>query len=334
MPIQVLNFPLAEGATYNPYRRSTLEEILSGVGGLLGNIEAERQRRYQQAIIGNILRGNKPDEWLPKYQEPTPAKSLLGRIMQGVGGMFDINRPPASITPIEQAIAEAKLKEKINKEKDVYIMDPITGETRQTSKVPYRSIVMKGVLSPKQIEERALSQGRAAGIIQGEKDIAVLNVKRKVLARDLERFFNIDDVLQEARAKGAERFGSGIKMTWEGITRNTPLGQAVAAHEGAVKRLRVQLVRAAGDVGNINIVEQEAAEKLIPTKWDDYETASLKRAYLQELTRAINDNDGNMVRDILEELNVKFIKKEDVEFTARKYGITTDEVIKRLTGGK
>jgi hypothetical protein len=134
---------------------------------------------------------------------------------------------------------------------------------------------------------------------QQAKDVGVLDVKRKTYTKDLESFFAVDDVLQEARGKGLGRITAGGKMTWEGFKQDTPLGKAVAVHDAARKRLRVQLVRAAGDVGNINIVEQKAAEMLIPTQWDDAGTAELKRSYLTQIGKAINDNDGNAVKTVL-----------------------------------
>ena len=138
------------------------------------------------------------------------------------------------------------------------------------------------------------------------KNIEEANIKRQIYLKDLNNFLLVDDVLQQARGTGAGRFGAGLTMVGKGLEQGTPLGQAVATHEAARKRLRVQLVRAAGDVGNINIVEQEAAELLIPTQWDAVETARLKRAYLQELGRAINNNDGNAIREVLNRAGVNY----------------------------
>jgi len=91
----------------------------------------------------------------------------------------------------------------------------------------------------------------------------------------------------------------------------------------------VQLVRAAGDVGNINIVEQKAAEMMIPTQWDTAETATLKRAYLQELGRAINNNDANYLKDVIGKFMGTPIFQsnlETIKYQGKTYQIPKEEV--------
>ena len=169
-------------------------------------------------------------------------------------------------------------------------------------------------------------------ITQQQKDIGTLDVKRQVYSKDLENFFAIDDVLQKARGKGLGRIGAGGKMTWEGFKQDSSLGRAVATHDATRKRLRVQLVRAAGDVGNINIVEQKAAEMMIPTQWDDAGTAELKRSYLQEIGRAINDKDGNAVKSTLSKFmgSQVFQSAKDKYNTLRSQGKSAAEAKKLL----
>ena len=134
-----------------------------------------------------------------------------------------------------------------------------------------------------------------------EKSKQDINIKKQAFSEDLENFLLVDDILQEARGTGLGRFDAGVGMVWEGIKQNSPVGRAVATHDPARKRLRVQLVRAAGDVGNINIVEQKAAEQMIPTQWDDYGVAALKRAYLKDMGRAIGDKSETNVKRIIKE---------------------------------
>jgi hypothetical protein len=157
--------------------------------------------------------------------------------------------------------------------------------------------------------------------LQKQKDVATADTKRAIYKEDLDTFLSIDNVLHEARGKGLGRFDAGLGMKWEGIKQDSNLGRAVATHDAARKRLRVQLVRAAGDVGNINIVEQKAAEQMIPTEFDDYETAELKRAYLKDIGSAINSGDGKEVKSIvnkwmkkMEKTNPEAVK--DLEYNA------------------
>ena len=139
-----------------------------------------------------------------------------------------------------------------------------------------------------------------------------INVKREQYKNDLNNFLAIDDVLHQSRGEGFGRFKAGSEMVLKGIGQKGKLGQAVGAYDAVSKRLRVQLVRAAGDVGNINIVEQEAAEKLIPSKFDSKQTADIKRAYLIEISKAIDSGEESLVKQTLDKIGVGYteIKKE------------------------
>ena len=158
---------------------------------------------------------------------------------------------------------------------------------------------MGNVLRPTSMRAGGITFARNPAEVQREKDIGTQDVKRKTYSKDLESFMVLDDIVHESRGDGSKRFVSGAKMAYEGFMQDTTLGKAYAAHDAAKKRLRVQLVRAAGDVGNINIVEQKAAEMLIPNGIDSKDTASIKRAYLQQIGKAINNNDENLVKEAI-----------------------------------
>lgn len=130
-------------------------------------------------------------------------------------------------------------------------------------------------------------------------------IKKEDFGKSLENFLLIDESIP--RGKGLERFSEGITSSIEGFTRETGRGRSVASFDALKKRLRVQLVRAAGDVGNINIVEQEAAEKILPSIFDDEGTANIKRAVL----RSILSGESQGVREALEQAGVKFKDKEE-----------------------
>ena len=149
-----------------------------------------------------------------------------------------------------------------------------------------------------------------------QEETVTLNLKRSVLRKDLTSFFSVDDVIQRARGKGWGRFGSGAQMFLEGVGQNTTLGRAVAVHDATSKRLRVQLVRAAGDVGALNIVEQKAAEEMVPSTYDDSKTAQIKRAYLKQISKAIDDESEDEVKKVMDKFlsdDVSSIKKFVVE---------------------
>ncbi len=138
-----------------------------------------------------------------------------------------------------------------------------------------------------------------ATVIDQAKERGTLNLKRSILRKDLDPFFAVDDVIQRARGSGWGRLGAGAQMWYEGKGQNTTLGRAAAMHSATSKRLRVQLVRAAGDVGNLNIVEQKAAEEMVPGTWDDAKTAEIKRAYLKQISKAIDDESPDEVQKVM-----------------------------------
>jgi hypothetical protein len=127
-----------------------------------------------------------------------------------------------------------------------------------------------------------------------ERDLA-----KKELNKEIEDFFLVDNLVPRTDGGFLDRIIQGSTNVATGMNQSSSEGFALATHDGIRKRLRVRLVRAAGDVGNINIVEQQAAEQIIPTKWDSKGTAELKKAYLREATKALNDNNPSEVKKIL-----------------------------------
>jgi hypothetical protein len=148
-----------------------------------------------------------------------------------------------------------------------------------------------------------------------EEKVMEFDVKKEQLKKDLESFFAVDDLIDRAKGGFLETRGAGLTSQYRAIAQPVTKegkpdikGTAARVHDAAVKRLRVQLVRAAGDVGNINIVEQEAAEKLIPGFYDSESAAQLKRAYLIEISKAINDKNPNAVKAVLDKAGIGYIE--------------------------
>jgi hypothetical protein len=163
-----------------------------------------------------------------------------------------------------------------------------------------------------------------------QEKVGEMDVKKLQLREDLDTFFAVDDLIDRARGGLLDTRGAAFNTWWKSVDQpidpNTglpdPKGAAAATHAAASKRLRVQLVRAAGDVGNINIVEQEAAEKLIP-RWDDSETtAKLKRAYLKQVSKAIGSGDENEVKKVLREIGIGYSAKTPSGLPTQSKGST------------
>ncbi len=124
-------------------------------------------------------------------------------------------------------------------------------------------------------------------------------LKKAQLRQDLDVYAEIADLIPTG--EGAQRFVTGVQNFAQGITQETPTGIAVAELSALNKRLRVSLVRAAGDVGNINIVEQKAAGELLFKLSDSTGLRRLKMAVLRDLTRAINAKDAGAVKTLIQE---------------------------------
>src|SRR3990167_173656 len=170
------------------------------------------------------------------------------------------------------------------------------------------------------------------------------DVKKVQLKKDLNSFFAIDKQIDRAKGGFWATRGAGLQSQYRAVAQpiNPVTGQpdikgtAARVHDAARKRLRVQLVRAAGDVGNINIVEQEAAEKLIPAFYDSQSSAELKNAYLREISKAIDDNDANAVKQVLENAGIGYIDIGEQQpqqnnlqnkiSQAKKYGYTSNQI--------
>jgi len=154
------------------------------------------------------------------------------------------------------------------------------------------------------LKEEAKARLTKAGTMEGERQSKISAFKD-----ELTNFLTLDDVIHEQRKSGAQRFGVGVDLLGQSIDRSTPAGKAMANLRGAINRLRLQLVRIAGDVGNIRLEEQEAQEKLIPNEWDDYDTAELKRQYLTSFFELAEKGDSEGLKNLLYSLGFKPTEK-------------------------
>lgn len=137
------------------------------------------------------------------------------------------------------------------------------------------------------------------------------NVARSELRKELQDFFLLDDLVPRSKGGVVERTMQGVANVAASVHQSNATGFALATHDAARKRLRVKLVRAAGDVGNINIVEQVAAEQIIPTKFDSKGTAELKRAFLKEASMALETMaEGSELESEIKKVLNKFAESE------------------------
>lgn len=163
----------------------------------------------------------------------------------------------------------------------------------------------------KEIPSKASQEAVAESAKVEARKTAEKNVARNELRNELDDFFLLDDQVPRSEGGVIERTIQGISNVASSMQQNTATGFALATHDAARKRLRVKLVRAAGDVGNINIVEQQAAEQIIPTQWDSKGTAELKRAFLKEASTKIESiEDGPKLESEIKKILNKFAESE------------------------
>ncbi len=140
-------------------------------------------------------------------------------------------------------------------------------------------------------------------------DVAKRDIKIQNLRNDLDTYFEVAKLIPTGQ--GIKRFSVGLTNMYKALEQGDPRGVAAAQLNALNKRLRVSLVRAAGDVGNLNIVEQEAAEKLLFKFNDSTELRRLKSATLRDLTRSIKQGNSTLVKNIIGEWvsNPEFIEQ-------------------------
>jgi hypothetical protein len=129
--------------------------------------------------------------------------------------------------------------------------------------------------------------------------------KTKEFSSEIDNYFAVGDLLPTQ--EGLDRLGAGLKLFGKSITQSDLVGAAAAELDGLNKRLRVKLVRQAGDVGNLNIVEQKAAEQLLFSLNDSTKLRGLKKAYLEDIKTGIRSGDSSNVKNLIQ----KWIEEPD-----------------------
>jgi len=142
------------------------------------------------------------------------------------------------------------------------------------------------------------------------------DIKLEDLRENLEPYFDQVDILEQYAGEGlAGRLLSGGRASVEALGQDTPLGLAASEIMTQNKRLRVILVRAAGDVGNINIVEQKAAEQLLITPWMSKKKIALRKAYLQDIARAKKEGNSSLYKETVK----KFMNDKNAGYEGQSY---------------
>jgi hypothetical protein len=251
------------------------------------DMPAQRAALFKDLISKNILRVN--GEMLD---------------VQGLTSEFENFVRKGQVSPGIEMIPIDSFK-KPSDMTNVYETDPITGDISKKMEIEKGSKIVKRPLTVE--EDVALKTAR-----QKAKQETDMGFKREVFGADLKNFLEVDTAIKRGKG-GLERFTQGAETLGRRFAQfeGDEQGRAAALHDSASKRLRVQLVRAAGDVGNINIVEQEAAEMLIPKIFDSEQVAQAKRIYLKELGKAIESMDPQKIRQALTNMGIRYTEREN-----------------------
>lgn len=248
-----------------------------------------------QGVERGITRGIELSETLNQIRERKQRSKQLANLIQS-GKLQQLDQQfnlPAGTTAL------------VAKERGISGLLPLF--TRKPEKT--REQQLKEIAEEKRVEMEVAQEFQKAKEERGEK-VQERREKRKIqqklqtATKDINDFLTLDE--QIPRGKGIERFTTGLSSLAEGIKQEGSVGKAVAAHQALSKRLRVSLVRAAGDVGNINIVEQEAAEKIIPGIFDSDEVVEVKRTFLKQLSKATENRDPEVMRQLFNAAGVNF----------------------------
>lgn len=289
-------------------RRKEKEAIDRGskIGKILSQSEDPAQQRIGAALEAGEIRLEDLSGQVGKaiLGTKSPLEELTRNLEIGAGGELRIRQPSRIDAAIAEPMAQpSRIDGAITPQPQLadltgQVAEPtefrttkrtlkLGGITETQEKIPTKTEEQKEL--EKKITEKELT-------IRATK-IAEANIKREILSKDLEAFFAVDDLID--RGEGFGRITAGIKTIFRGFEQRDIKGFAAATHNAMRKRLRVQLVRAAGDVGNLNIVEQQAAELMIPVFLDAQGTADFKRANLEQLSKAIDDKSENEVKRII-----------------------------------
>ena len=145
------------------------------------------------------------------------------------------------------------------------------------------------ILKQKELESEAVTRGQ----ISAKKGEARAEL-RDILEN---QYYPVSDLIPTSG--GPMRYLTGSTSTLKGKLGMGMSGAAVQQLEGLNNRLRIALVRAAGDVGNIALPEQIAQQKLLFSVYDTPQLRELKKATLSDLSEAYKSNNSSRVKAII-----------------------------------
>ena len=276
----------------NLYQGSSPDEIAKGVELLSQTQVPIAGSRKGILALGDLLQGQgfNPDAPRTTVRGDEDAIKILGNLVGIVKGQQDIEKAPMEMNKATIDVAKG-LNELLKETPE--------GEERELQKT---------------IKEKEMgAEATARGTKMGETSFA-----KEQLSDILDNiYFPVGDALPTAEGMG--RFKNAASLAIQGFTGKGEMGALVQELDGLNNRLRVTLVRAAGDVGNINIMEQLAQQKLAFRLDDTPQFRELKKAVLKDLSSAYGAKESGKAKEVIKKFmnNPQFKEKYGKQFSEK-----------------
>ena len=148
----------------------------------------------------------------------------------------------------------------------------------------------KRAIQVKEDSARATARGARAGATEFSRE--------KLNTMLTGEYFPMVDILPTG--EGWKRYTTGAGLGLQGVGGKGEMGAIVQQVGNMNNRMRVELARAAGDVGNLALAEQLAQQKLLVALDDTPQLRELKRATLEDLSISYKSGDSTKVKQVLQ----------------------------------
>ncbi len=218
-----------------------------------------------------------PSQQLPTNIPPQAAMSLIS------GGAGDVQG-----MPIQQQIQQLQQQQPVQQP----VQQPLQQRPQAKRTSPFRpksfsagGVSFERIKSREEEDAEIELKARAQAATSTEKS-RQLNVSK------ISRLTNIIDTIEKKfkETKTPGGLGGVVRRPFEIAAKGLQLteNQRVdTAYRDFVAGIRAQLARAMGDVGNLSETEQKAAMALVPTLWDDPDTAQKKITNLRDFVKQV-----------------------------------------------
>lgn len=149
----------------------------------------------------------------------------------------------------------------------------------------------------------AADQAKAGAVATGT-DLAKRNIAHQQFTRDFEDFKALNQEIPRTKDGIVSRAVRGAQTALAGWDQGSTEGALIASYNAASKRLTTTLARQV-DVGNLSQTEQDAASKMVPSKYDSAKTNEIKMAFMEDMNRAIGSNEPSLLKGIIDKYKSK-----------------------------